>query len=157
MVVADKQTAAKKDKEESLETRSPIIVHLDDEEQLREVAAAVIKTVFPNAIIRGFSDGEEAWLELQRSDPDLLISDRNHIGMDTCEMLRRLAYKRKQYPILFLSGLIAADLEQYEKDCAGPGRSVTYWSKALCTPQWLKDYLLSHLGPSDNAKRQATR
>jgi CheY-like chemotaxis protein len=148
--------SARKDADRSLKTRSPIIVHLDDEDLVREVAAAIIKTVFPNAIIRGFSVGEEAWQELQKSDPDLLISDRNHLGMDTCEMLRRMVDKRQQYPVLFVSGMAPADFEQYDRDCAGPRRSVTYFSK-FYTPEQLKDYLLTHLGPSDNAKRQATR
>lgn len=54
--------------------------------------------------IQKFTDGDEAWSELTKMDPDALITDMVHPGLDGGEMLKLLAAEKVTYPILVVAG-----------------------------------------------------
>ena len=62
--------------------------------------------------IQHVADGDEAWEELKRSNPDLLVTDLEHPGLDGIELLKLLAAKNVKYPILILSGFDGAEERQ---------------------------------------------
>ena len=43
-------------------------------------------------------------MDLARTDPDLFITDLDHLGLDIWELLKRLAAKPVTYPILIITG-----------------------------------------------------
>ena len=43
-------------------------------------------------------------MDLARTDPDLFITDLDHLGLDIWELLNRLAAKPVTYPILIITG-----------------------------------------------------
>ncbi len=86
--------------------RPPRIVLLDDEEWLREMLEMAIRQCFKDANVLSFDDGDKAWEELLRVEPDLLITDIHHPGrLYTGKMLQLLAAKKVKFPVLVDSGL----------------------------------------------------
>ena len=51
-----------------------------------------------------FTDGDQAWEELSKADPDVFITDISHLGSDGYELMKRLAAKKVTYPILVVTG-----------------------------------------------------
>lgn len=80
------------------------ILLLEDSQILAEIMKLFILGWFrsPKVIIHG--NGDLAWADLVRQDPDLLITDRKHPGLDGDELVRRLAARQAKFPILMLSG-----------------------------------------------------
>ena len=61
-----------------------------------------------------------------RADPDLLITDLNHLGLNGREMLPMLDRKKVRFPILVASGnLTEKDVRQY----AGSELNILFLSK----------------------------
>jgi CheY-like chemotaxis protein len=57
-----------------------------------------------------------AWQELSEKDPNLFISDWNHVGMTTPDILILIASRKKRYPIMICSGSAEEnDIEIYRK------------------------------------------
>jgi DNA-binding NarL/FixJ family response regulator len=88
-------------------------MHIDDEPCFGELAELIINHTFHKAVLITFQDSDKVWTELQRSDPDLLITDMNNtnvpgrninIGMGGWRLLPRLAEKKVKYPVLVVSG-----------------------------------------------------
>jgi CheY-like chemotaxis protein len=71
---------------------------------MSEIVRFLILGWFLDADVTVFENGDDAWAELERRAPDLLITDSLHPGMKRDELLRRLAEQNVQYPILLLSG-----------------------------------------------------
>jgi TPR repeat protein/DNA-binding response OmpR family regulator len=109
-------------------THPPRIVVLDDDSEMVEFTAQVIRQCFKDADVALFQDGTKAWKHLSHADPDLLVMDINRTGMDEIETLRRLAALQKAYPILVASGVLTSDVEQRARTAAGPLR-VAFMSK----------------------------
>lgn len=84
------------------------VIVLEDSLLLSEIVKFCILSWFWEAEVTVFENGDLAWAELSRQAPDLLITDRLHPGMKGEELLRRLAEKNVQYPILLLSGDLTA-------------------------------------------------
>jgi DNA-binding NtrC family response regulator len=83
---------------------SPLrIVHVDDEEVLLQMVRAIITAKFNNVTIQGFQDSNEAWQELLRADPCLLITDDKMPGPTGEDLVRWLGQKQVQYPIIVTS------------------------------------------------------
>ncbi|MEI2722731.1 MAG: response regulator [Verrucomicrobiota bacterium] len=53
----------------------PRIVVVDDEPVILEIIENLIRSWFEDAAVLLFQDGQAAWGELLRTDPDLLITD----------------------------------------------------------------------------------
>ena len=152
-------------KSELIETRGrkPRIVYIDDEEWLQEMIEPVIRNYFKEVSLLKFRNRDEAWQELLRTDPDLLITDlrndnvpvlpgskRENLGMSGFELLRLLAARRVKYPILVASGCLSiSGQEGRAKKCAGPDLKVSYLTKPFTTELFYKG-LFKCLGPSSH-------
>ena len=80
------------------------MVVLEDDEFLAQFYEMLVKRVLPQAHILFFNNGDKAWEELTKVDPDLFITDVEHFGMDAWEMARMLAAAKVTYPIFMISG-----------------------------------------------------
>jgi two-component system cell cycle response regulator CpdR len=80
------------------------IILLEDSHILSEILRLCIMSWFWDAEVVAFENGDDAWEELSRLEPDLLITDRVHPGMDGEELVWKLAAQQARFPILFLSG-----------------------------------------------------
>lgn len=124
------------------------IVHIDDEDWLLEMMARTIRAnqAFQNVTVQTFQNRDNAWAELLRKDPDLLITDlrsdnvpgRNeYFGMSGCEMLFLLAQKQVKYPILVFSGSLS--IEEWEikaRQSAGSNLDVCFLKKPVTSEQF---------------------
>lgn len=81
--------------------QKPKLVYLDDEPQLFEFIFEGFTDRFQ---FHKFTDGDQAWEELSKADPDVFITDISHLGSDGYELMKRLAAKKVTYPILVVTG-----------------------------------------------------
>ena len=92
-----------------------------------------------DVVLLKFQNRDEAWRELLRQDPDLLITDmRNdnvpgrteNFGMSGFKLLKLLAKRKVEYPILVGSGSFSVrGNEGLAKKSAGPDLNVAYLTK----------------------------
>jgi DNA-binding NarL/FixJ family response regulator len=98
-MVADTLTLVRKTKSQPLRV---FIVYY--EEAPRMLIKRTLQKQFERVIILEFERGDEAWQELSRTTPDLLITLDVMPGMPGEEIVRRLADKKATCPIIVLSG-----------------------------------------------------
>ncbi len=127
--------------------RPPRIVVVDDESFCLGMFSLLIRGWFKDVTLLEFSNSSDAWQELSRTDPDLLILDMPLTGL---EMLPLLSERKVKYPILATSGLYQeSDVRQQ----ADPKLNVSFLMKPFSAEQFYR-CLLTHLGPSDNPERK---
>jgi CheY-like chemotaxis protein len=80
------------------------IVLLDDDDAVRDCLKIMIQSTYQWIEIAEFADGDDAWAELSRKTPDLLITDYKHPGMTCAELFARLAGLRKPCPVILATG-----------------------------------------------------
>lgn len=85
------------------QTQPERIILLDDEALFHDIYRLLLQDLYDGVVVVDCYDGNKAWNELSRADPDLLITDRAHTGMSCREMLERLATKEARFPILLIS------------------------------------------------------
>jgi mannitol/fructose-specific phosphotransferase system IIA component (Ntr-type)/CheY-like chemotaxis protein len=80
----------------------PRIVLVNDDAELLQLMESIICDEFT---ILKFQNGEQAWQELQRQDPDILVTDmeRPNDSMDGWAMIPLLAEKKVKYPVVVVS------------------------------------------------------
>jgi len=146
----------------------PRIVYIDDEEYIHKIVELGIRSYFSEVTLLKFRNRNEAWQELLRVDPNLLITDlrndnvptspwamKENLGMSGFELLQLLAVRRVKYPILVVSGCLSiSGMEGLAKKCAGPNLNVSYLTKPF-TPDLFKKGLLKCLGPSSHSDTTA--
>ncbi len=81
----------------------PRVVILEDDQALAQLYETLIMKHYAQAAIRKHHNGDPAWVDLSRSDPDIFITDLDHLGLDIWEILKRLAAKPVTYPILIIT------------------------------------------------------
>lgn len=121
------------------------VVHVDDEDWLLEMVKLAIRPKFTNVSIDTFQNGDEAWKELLRTDPDLLITDLSNanvpgrtqnFGKSGFELLALLAERKVKYPILVLSGSLAiAGYQSKVRQVIGSDLNVSFLKKPITTEQ----------------------
>jgi DNA-binding response OmpR family regulator len=84
--------------------RSPRIAICDDEAQMRSLFAKALRGWFVDPSIVEFDDGDVLLQDIHRVQPDLLMTDLNHLGCNHITMLEVLAERRVGFPILVISG-----------------------------------------------------
>jgi CheY-like chemotaxis protein len=83
----------------------PRIVVVDDSSDVLQLMGSLIHSWFKDAMVLLFQDGETAWRELLRANPDVLITDLQRPSkMDGWEMIRLLAERKVKYPIVVVTG-----------------------------------------------------
>lgn len=104
------------------------ILVVDDVPEVADLYEAIIHFGAEQAIVLKIQDGTEAWQELLRADPDLLIMDISRPRMDGLTTLQLLAERKVQYPIAVASGMLPG-IEEEARACAGPNLNVTFLPK----------------------------
>ena len=128
------------------------IILIDDEDWLLKMFEQAIRAnpIFKNAIVQAFQNRDEAWQELLKIDPDLLITDMyndnvpgrtQNFGMSGWEMLPQLAKRKAKFQILVLSGMAK---ETEVRECAGSELNVSFLKKPFTTDQFYTE-LSKHL------------
>jgi DNA-binding response OmpR family regulator len=97
---------------------------VDDEEVRLKMVETVISGYFKGVTVKSFQDAEEAWQELSRTDPDLLITDDIMGTLNGDEIVRRLADRKVTYPIIVINAY-GPERDQWVSDCAKRGVNVT--------------------------------
>lgn len=136
---------------QSYRTRPPRIVVVDDEDWLLEMLESSIRNKFKNVTIQTFQDSNEAWQELLRKDPDLLITRDKMPGLTGEDMVRRLVDKKVTYPIIVGGGW--PPTEEWVRKLADKKSNLTFLLYPF-TMEQLYEKLSKYLGPSDNPQRK---
>lgn len=91
----------------------PRIVLVNDYAEPLQLMELLICDWFKEATILKFQSGEQAWQELQRQDPDILITDmeRRNDSMDGWAMILLLVEKKVKYPIVVATALAEFSME----------------------------------------------
>ena len=85
----------------------PRIVIVNDLPEAIELMESLIRDRFEEVALLTFRNGVEAWQELQRKAPDLLITDmwrEENDPMDGWVLIPLLAEKKVKYPVVVVSG-----------------------------------------------------
>ena len=125
--------AAQKQREERARQREkmrPRVVLLDDSAQVLQIVGSVVWDCWPQATLVACTDSQKAWEELQRTPPDLFITDLIHGGVQGLQLLARLAEHEVTYPIVVLSGNLP-EMECEARTAAGAKLQVSYWAKPI--------------------------
>lgn len=132
------------------------IVLVDHEEALLECLGPMIRDWFKDATLVEFSNSSDAWQELSRADPDLLITGYVMPGLTGEEIVGRLVERKVNYPIVVMSGYGPAEPEQWVKDYAKRGLNVTFLAKSFSAEQLYAE-LAKHFGAGENPPRQTVK
>jgi CheY-like chemotaxis protein len=81
------------------------IIHVDDDECLLELVKFVITSHFKNVSIESFQNSNNAWNELSRTAPDILITDDKMQELSGEDIVSQLMTRNVSYPIIVTSGL----------------------------------------------------
>ena len=159
-MVADTLALARPHKAQSLR-----VIYVDDDYVVLRLVSLIIRGKFKDVTIDTFQNGDKAWEELSRADPDLLITDllnnnvpgrtpqsaRLNYGICGYEILSLLARKNVKYPILVLSGSLSIKgYENRAREYAGPNLNVSFFKKPF-TMTTIVAELSKYLGPSDES------
>lgn len=89
------------------------ILFAEDDELIREVfTQALMREGF---VVDSVADGEEAWIELQRTDYDLLITDNEMPQLRGIELIARVRQQGMELPVIVASGSFNEDAETCER------------------------------------------
>ena len=121
----------------------------DDEPCVRDAIMLVIEFFFTGYVITDCSTGDEAWSELSKSEPDLLITDFNHPGLSLEEMLRLLSRKGTRFPVAVLSMTLASFPDVQQRILSLPGLTITIVHKPFL-PAELKTCIINCLTPASD-------
>jgi DNA-binding response OmpR family regulator len=115
-------------KTRSVKPDSPVhplkVVLVDDEPGILDCLEFVIRSWFQNLALLRFTNGSEAWQELSRTDPDLLITDDMMPVLDGGSLCLRLLERKVCYPIIVYSSW--EPTEKWVADCALQGLNIYF-------------------------------
>ncbi len=123
---------------------------LENEQALSQLFELCLQEWFEKIELVKFANGEEAWRELSRTQPDLLILDWAHPGMTGDEILKQLALNQARFPILLTSEFFEEHLQLF----SGYGLKLGFLPK----PFGIREFwaaLDQLVGPSDHPEIQA--
>ncbi len=80
---------------------TPRVLVVDDEDRMAAVVASALERAGWECVVCG--DGEAALAEVERRDPDVVVTDWKMPGMDGVELLRRLKARRPRLPVILLT------------------------------------------------------
>ena len=103
------------------------IVAVDHEPFILELLGRLFQAEFDQLTVRSFTNSSDAWKELLRADPDLLITEFTMPGLLGKEMLQRLRDRKAAYRIVVTSGL--DESEQTVQEFASRGLNVRFLPK----------------------------
>ena len=125
------------------------IVLVDDEKYMLQLLETYIQSWFDEVDLLQFQNGDAAWRELSQTEPDLLITDWRHPGLDGGELLRKLAEKNARMPVLMITA--------FDNDCvqefSATGINITFLQKPFGVAQFWQA-LDGLVGPCDHPPRR---
>jgi DNA-binding NtrC family response regulator len=80
---------------------TPRVLVVDDEERIAAVVADALERGGSECVVCG--SGESALAEVERRDPDVVVTDWKMPGMDGVELLRQLKARRPRLPVILLT------------------------------------------------------
>jgi CheY-like chemotaxis protein len=110
-------------------TRPERIIHLDDEPFVRDATKLMLDFYFKDYVTVECSTGDDAWNEISRQNPDLLITDYSHCGMRIEEMLSLLSRQSAKFPILIMSAFLGGCPDAKERLLSQADFSITLLNK----------------------------
>lgn len=132
--------------------RPPRIVVVDDEEGSIRVAEILLRNWFGEDFTSlKFLDSNEAWQELSRADPDLLITRDRMLSMTGEEICRRLFDRKATFPIIVTGGWHPT--EDWVRELATRGLNVKFLLSPISVEQFNRE-LLTHFGRSNESSTQ---
>jgi len=124
------------------------IVLVDDEKYMLQLLETYIQSWFDDVDLLQFQNGDDAWREMSETEPDLLITDWRHPGLDGGELLRKLAGKHVRTPVLMISA--------HDNDCIqeflASGMKIVFLQKPFGVAQFWQA-LDGLIGPCDHPPR----
>jgi DNA-binding response OmpR family regulator len=124
------------------------IVLVDDEWHMLQLLEMYIREWFNEVEVSRFQNGDPAWTELSQTEPDLLITDWRHPGLDGGELVKKLAETKSKIPVLMVS---ASDTNCIS-ELAGLNVKISYLQKPFGVKKFWQ--LLDELvGPCDHPPR----
>jgi CheY-like chemotaxis protein len=127
--------------------KKPRIVLLEDEPLLVKLFEFCISEWFQETDLLKFKNGDDAWQQLSQTEPDLLIMDGSHPGLDGLAIMDRLAEKKAGFPVLLTSDFFEEHLGSY----AERGLKTAFLPKPFGVKQFW-NALNELVGPSDFPK-----
>ncbi len=127
------------------------IILIEDEPVMWEIMEIWLRQWFLNFELLKFEDGDQAWAEIARETPDLLIMDWEHPGMHGREIFAQLVEQKVHFPLIVTSGMVK--LESGVTSFATFGLKVGFLSKPFKKDQFWRQ-LNEFVGPSDFPKNQ---
>ena len=127
------------------------IILIEDEPVMWEIFEIWLRQWFLDFELLKFDDGDKAWAELSRQDPDLLIMDWEHPGMHGREIFEKLVEKKVKFPLIVSSGMVK--LESGVTSFTTFGLKVGFLSKPFKKDQFWRQ-LSEFVGPSDFPKNK---
>jgi DNA-binding response OmpR family regulator len=109
--------------------RTARIVLLDDDSAARDIVRTMLPVWFRDYLLIECTTGDEAWREITRHTPDLLITDYGHTGYSFEELLHRFYRSRSKFPILLSSLYVGACPELQQRLVAFPAYTIGLLNK----------------------------
>jgi len=130
--------------------KRPRIVLLEDEPALSRLFEDCLHEWFEKLELLKFENGDEAWQELSREEPDLLMLDCEHPGLTGHQILELLIKAHSRFAILLTSDLFDQHLKLY----SAQGLKFAFLPKPFTFLEFW-GALNELVGPSDHAEIQA--
>jgi len=124
------------------------IILVDDEKYMLQLLEMYLHEWFNEVDLLQFQNGDDAWRELAQTEPDLLITDWRHPGLDGGELLSKLAEKHMKIPVL----LITAHDTDCIREFADTGIKITFLQKPFGVEQFWRT-IDGLVGPCDHPPR----
>jgi CheY-like chemotaxis protein len=124
---------------------------LEDEMWLVEMGELIIRARFSKVDLVNFTNGDDAWRDLCREEPDLFMTDCCHPGLDVVEIMRRVTKQKARFPIIW-SGYPPRELYEqlYKEEKSLRSLGVLFLPKPY-TVNELLEQLNGIFGPCDKA------
>lgn len=124
----------------------PRVILIEDEPVMWEIFEIWLRQWFREFELLKFDDGDKAWAEIGRKDPDLLIMDWEHPGMHGRDIFQQLVEKKASFAVIVSSGFVK--LESGVTSFTTFGLKVGFLSKPFKKEQFWRQ-LTDLVGPSD--------
>ena len=147
-IVSD--TLALTKKEPPRKSRPPRIVVVNDNPPVLQAVEAMIRHWSKEVALQLFQYSFEAWQELSRTNPDLLIWVVSAPLLRGEETVQRLMDRKVTYPIVVISAFHPDEL--WVQAFVSRGLNVSFLPMPFTVKQFNQE-LLIHLGPSDKPRR----
>lgn len=112
------------------------IIVVNDEPGPLEMFETLIRRWFKDSDLLLFLSGPEAWQELSRADPDILITDDRMPGLGGEEICNRLLARKAAYPIIVNSAW--EPTAQWVRQCADEGLNVRFLERPFRVEEFRK-------------------